>query len=147
MLADLVAAPTLVLLTVAEVVGYRLSDQEGVWDVVVQELANGSVPFVLSFGGVGWLLARRLPGSSSLAVAASTLAAAALFQPLRRRVQDLVDSRFNQARYDADRTVDDFRRWLRDEVDLVSVRADLLRVVDGTVQPAAVGLWLPEGAR
>jgi hypothetical protein len=91
--------------------------------------------------------ARLAPGSSSLAVAASTLAAAALFQPLRRRVQSAVDHRFNRARYDADRTVDEFRRRLRDEVDLDTVRTDLLEVVEGTVQPSSVGLWLREGAR
>lgn len=92
-------------------------------------------------------LARLLPGSSSLAVAASTLAAAALFQPLRHRVQSLVDHRFNRARYDADRTVDGFSRRLRDEVDLAAVRSDLLGVVDTALQPASVGLWVRDVAR
>jgi hypothetical protein len=77
----------------------------------------------------------------------STLAVAALFQPLRRRVQAVVDRRFNRARYDADRTVDLFARRLRDEVDLDAVRTDLLTVVQGTLQPASAGLWLRQTPR
>jgi len=92
--------------------------------------------------GLVTLVTRLVPTSNSLAVAASTLAVAALFQPLRRRVQAAVDRRFNRARYDAEHTVDSFSRRLRAEVDLETVRTDLLSVVHQTLQPTRASLWL-----
>jgi len=84
----------------------------------------------------------RVTTSNTFAVAASTLVVAALFQPLRRRVQARVDRRFNRARYDADRTVAAFAGVLRDEVDLGQVTMELKSAVVRTVQPTVTSLWL-----
>jgi hypothetical protein len=77
-----------------------------------------------------------------VAVAASTLAAAALFNPLRLRVQKMVDRRFNRARYDADQTVAAFAARLKDAVDLDSVRDDLAAVVQQALEPAHLSVWI-----
>jgi small-conductance mechanosensitive channel len=92
-------------------------------------------------GGV-FLLRSLLPVEGDLAVAASTLAVAALFNPLRRRVQQRVDRRFNRPRYDAEREVERFAGRMRTDLDLDDVTGDLLGVVTMTVQPAAATVWI-----
>jgi hypothetical protein len=93
------------------------------------------------YAGVVLLATEVLSLSSPVAVAASTLAAAALFTPLRRRVQRIVDRRFNRTRYNADRTVAEFAARLKDAVDVTAVRDDLTSVVQQTLEPAHVSLW------
>ena len=94
--------------------------------------------------GLMALTTRALPLSSPIGVAASTLAAAALFTPLRRYTQRIVDRRFNRAHYDAEATVAAFSSALRDEVDLVTVQTDLIDVVLRSMQPSHVSVWLRE---
>jgi hypothetical protein len=91
------------------------------------------------------LLATQVLGlRTPVAVAAATLAAAALFSPVRRRVQRVVDRRFNRARYDADKTVAAFAARLKDAVDLDAVRADLTGVVHQALEPAHVSVWISQ---
>ena len=89
------------------------------------------------------LLATEVLGlHSAVAVAASTLVAAALFSPLRSRVQQLVDRRFNRTRYDADQTLTAFAARLNDAVDQDAIRADLLGVVQRSLEPAHATVWV-----
>jgi hypothetical protein len=87
-----------------------------------------------------------LPDQSQLVVAATTLTVAALFNPVRRRVQDLVDRRFNRSRYDTQRVMDGFAGSLRDRVDSSEVVEGWVGVVAETMQPAAVGVWVRGGS-
>jgi drug/metabolite transporter (DMT)-like permease len=94
------------------------------------------------YAGLVLLATRVLSFHSAVAVAAATLAAAALFNPLRRRVQRFVDRRFNRARYDAQATVAVFAAQLKDTVDLDSLRDDLASVVQKALEPAHISVWV-----
>jgi hypothetical protein len=119
---------------------YRLYDIDR---VLSRTLAYAIVTGLLIgvYAGLVLLAQQVLRFSSPVAVAASTLAAAALFNPVRRRVQHTVDRRFNRARYDADQTVAAFAARLQDAVDLDAVRDDLAGVVQGALEPAHLALW------
>jgi hypothetical protein len=120
---------------------YRLYDLDR---IISRTLAYGLLTLLLGGGyallvlGLGQLLGRESP----LVVAAATLAVAAVFQPARRRVQAVVDRRFNRRRHDATRIIEAFGARLRNEVDLDTLTAELLAVVDQTMQPTQVSLWL-----
>ncbi len=94
------------------------------------------------FAGLVLLTTRVLPFSSPVGVAASTLAAAALFNPLRQRLQHIVDRRFNRARYDAEATVSAFTSQLRNAIDLDNISQALVTVVETSVAPAHTSLWI-----
>jgi len=125
------------------VLKYRLYDIDR---IISRTLAYAIVTGVLVgvYAGLVLLATQVFRFHSTVAVAASTLAAAALFSPLRRRVQQVVDRRFNRARYDAEQTVAAFTARLRDTVDLDSIRDDLAAVVDHVLEPAHVSVWISQ---
>jgi hypothetical protein len=128
------------------VLRYRLYDIDR---VISRTLAYAIITGLLAgvYAGLVLLANEVLGLSSPVAVAAATLAAAALFAPVRRRVQRLVDRRFNRARYDADTTTAAFAARLKDAVDLDAIRDDLASVVQAALEPAHVSVWLPAAAR
>jgi hypothetical protein len=148
-LIDWASAVWVVVLPVAvgaAVLRYRLYDLDR---IISRTLAYGLLTLLLGGGyavvvlGLGQLLGRESP----LVVAAATLAVAAVFQPARRRVQAVVDRRFNRRRHDATRIIEGFGARLRDQVDLDTLTAELLAVVDQTMQPTQASLWLrPPGS-
>jgi hypothetical protein len=139
--ASAVYLMVLPLAVAAAVLRYRLYDLDR---IVSRTVAYGLLSLLLGLGYAAVVLGlgRLLPEGSSLAVAAATLAVAAAFQPARRRVQALVDRRFNRHRYDAAQTIAAFSGRLRDQVDLDTLSAELVAVTDQTMQPTTVSLWL-----
>jgi hypothetical protein len=123
---------------------YRLYDIDALINRTAVYGATSLAIAVTFFIGIVALqaLLRPLTAGNELAIAASTLVSFALFQPIRRRVQDAVDRRFDRSRYDAARTLDVFADRLRDEVDLDALRADLHAAVRATMAPAHASLWL-----
>src|SRR5215207_1371830 len=125
----------------AAILRYRLYDLDR---IISRTLAYGLLTLLLGGGyalvvlGLGELLGRESP----LVVAAATLAVAALFQPARRRIQAVVDRRFNRRRHDTAETIQAFSTHLRDQVDLDTLQGELLAVVDQTMQPTQASLWL-----
>jgi hypothetical protein len=131
------------------VLRYRLYDIDR---IVNRTLVYGALTALLSgfYTGVALVLGQLFGGlraePPAWAVASATLAAAALFQPARRRIQAVVDRRFNRRRYDAARTVEAFAARLREQVDLDALEAELLAVVEQTVAPTRASLWLRPSA-
>jgi hypothetical protein len=130
---------------------YRLYDI----DVVIRKTLLYAVLtalLALIYFGVVIVLQRlfsRLAGveQSTLAVVISTLAIAALFTPLRRRIQDAIDRRFYRKKYNAQQVLAQFAQTARDETDLDALLAELVRVVDETLQPEHVSIWLKDPRR
>ena len=125
------------------VMRYRLYDIDR---VISRTVAYAIVTGLLAgvYAGLVLLATQVLRLHAPVAVAAATLAAAALFTPVRWRVQRVVDRRFNRVRYDGDRMVEQFAAGLKDAVDLETVRADLAGVVSQALEPAHVSVWVNE---
>jgi hypothetical protein len=127
---------------------YRLWDI----DIIIQRtLVYSLLTLTLGLVYLGCILMSRTlvapyVGGSELGIVASTLAIAALFNPLRRRIQNLIDKRFYRRKYDAAKVLAAFGATARDETDLERLNAEMLRVVDETMRPEFVGLWLREPA-
>ena len=152
-LSNLLDAVSITVLYVAvgiAILRYRLYDI----DIIVNRtLVYGALTVVLvlvyvgSVVGLQYLLRALTGQESQLAIVASTLAIAALFNPLRRRVQAVVDRLFYRRKYDAAKTLEEFSAKLRDETDLAALNGELLTVVRNTMQPVHVSLWLREPER
>jgi hypothetical protein len=144
--ALMVAVLSMPVAVAVAVLRYRLYDIDR---IISRTLAYAIVTGLLIgvYAGIVLLATQVLQFHSTVAVAAATLGVAALFNPLRRRVQTMVDRRFNRARYDADRIIAGFAARLQDAVDLDAVRADLASSVQQTLEPAHISVWIRAGGR
>jgi len=139
------AAPSgLAVAAAVAILRYRLYDI----DIIIRRtLIYSTLILTLGLVYIGCILLSRtlvapLIGGSEITIVASTLAIAALFNPLRKRIQTIIDKRFYRRKYDAAKVLAAFGTTVRDETDLERLTAEVLRVVDETVQPEFVGLWL-----
>lgn len=141
LVVDAIASAITPLAILIAITRYRLYEIDR---IINRTLVYGTVVAVLAgtYVGAVFLLGELLPGSSDLAVAASTLAVAALFNPLRKRVQRFVNRRFYRSRYNAQRVVEEFSTRLRNEVDLTHLIAQWVHTVDQAVKPASAAVWI-----
>jgi len=131
------------------VLRYRLYDIDR---IISRTLAYAVVTVILGAVFVATILVLQellapVTSGTPIAVAVSTLFVASLFQPVRRRIQNVVDRRFNRARYDAEREVERFAAQIRDEVEVERVTGALTATLQRTMQPATAVVWLREVAR
>ena len=146
-IGDMAFALTIAVLPASAAIAmfkYHLYDVDR---VISRTLVYGALTLILGAAYAGLVLGGQavfssFAGGSNLAIAGSTLVVAALFLPLRARLQIVVDRRFYRSRYDAQRTLETFGARLRQEVDLVALCGELSGVVEETMQPAHVSLWL-----
>jgi hypothetical protein len=140
----IVAFPSVPVAIGIAVLRYRLYDIDR---IISRTISYGVVTATLVAVYAGLILLLQAPlsavtGGDTVAVAASTLVAAGLFQPLRRRIQAATDRRFNRARYDAERTAATFAAEVRDGVDPTQAQSALLAAVDSAIGPRAIGVWI-----